>query len=122
MGGFSSHQIDHEKIEKSENLLQEANENNTEHSQQFFSASPQDTKESRTLIFYSSQVVNGTNYRMIYKLNDNFACVKMYKSLPYTGEKAKMQSFYDGSKKEACSDCYANTGLEDECAETITDM
>ena len=105
LGGDMSHTITNEVKQKSEELLAETKENSTEHSTNFFAISKE--KGTPKLVYYTTQVVNGTNYHMIYKLQGTYTCVDMFKAMEYTGKKAKMTGFSEyGSKANACKKCY----------------
>ena len=125
MGGLSSHPINEDTIEKAQNLIQMAKEQNQNANVQNFIRDVGDMRNNARLVHYTTQVVNGTNYTMIYKLlNDSYACVKIYQALPVYGDEVnygdevKMTEFFDGPKEAACNECLHNSGLEDQCVDT----
>ena len=78
------------------------------------------------LVYYATQVVNGTNYNMVYELDSNqgkeYYCIVAYEKLPVYGGEKSLTSFEKSSDlTDACKTCHAVGHAETICETKSTE-
>jgi len=112
-GGSSSKEINSETRATANNLVMET------HAKKLLTTPHLYAEPS--LIYYATQVVNGTNHRMIYKTKDSnnhdqFVCTIVYQALGVYGGKTESTKFNAvATLKEACDECGAVGGALNSC-------